>query len=519
MTQARSRTLFNTLIVAFGYFASRVLGLVRDMFITANFGTTPEVDAYRAAFALPDLLYLVVAGGALGTALIPVFQQQRAESGDTAAWNLANAVLNVTLPLLVCCAVIGLIFAEPIVSLTTARGFEPEQRALTAQLMRILLIQPIILGIGGIAKATLEAHEQFRIPTIGSILYNVGIIFGAAVLAPWYGIHGVVYGVLIGAAAFLLIQIPWLYRYGWHYRLAGWQTPGVRTVARLVLPRLFGQSIWQINLTTMVAISSTFGIGAVAASGYALQVMLLPHGLIGLSIGTVLFPLLAKHVATGNKTAFARSANMAIQTVLAVTLPASIALYAGAAPVVKVLYERGTFDAASTALTVAALQGYALGLAGFSVAEIAVRIWFSLQNTRLPVYIGAIAVAFNVCLGWALTQSGDAPSRLWMLAAVFSAANILEAILLLWFLKRDHPDIRIFEVPFHWLLSIGGMMVLLTGTQPFLPALPIGPLLTFDDWVRCGLQLMLLFFAFGWGVTWASNRFALLRATRRGVDE
>ncbi|MFM2308183.1 MAG: hypothetical protein RLY87_303, partial [Chloroflexota bacterium] len=148
MTQARSRTLFNTLIVAFGYFASRVLGLVRDMFITANFGTTPEVDAYRAAFALPDLLYLVVAGGALGTALIPVFQQQRAESGDTAAWNLANAVLNVTLPLLVCCAVIGLIFAEPIVSLTTARGFDPEQRALTAQLMRILLIQPIILGIG-----------------------------------------------------------------------------------------------------------------------------------------------------------------------------------------------------------------------------------------------------------------------------------------------------------------------------------------------------------------------------------
>ena len=519
MTVPQSRPFFNTLIVAFGYFASRVLGLVRDMFITANFGTSPEVDAYRAAFAIPDLLYLVVAGGALGTALIPVFQQRRAESGENAAWDLANAVLNVTLPLLVGCAVIGWIFAEPIVALTTARGFAPEQRALTAQLMRILLLQPIILGIGGIAKATLEAHEQFRIPTLGSNLYNIGIIFGAAVLAPWYGIHGVVYGVLLGALAFLLIQIPWLYRYGWQYRRLGWSTPGVAAVARMMLPRLFGQSIWQINLTTMVAISSVFGVGAVAASGYALQVMLLPHGLIGLSIGTVLFPLLAKHVATGNRTAFARSANMAIQTVLAVTLPASIALYAGAAPVVKVLYQRGTFDAASTALTVAAVQGYALGLAGFSVAEIAVRIWFSLQNTRLPVYVGATVVALNLCAGWVLTQTGDAPSRLWMLTTVFSVANILEAGLLLWFLRRDHPDIHIFEQPRDWLLSIGGMMVLLTGTQPFIPALPIGALVTVEDWGRCGLQLLILLVAFVWGVTWASHRFALLRAARRGVDE
>ncbi len=516
MAPGSSRTLLNTVVVAFGYFASRVLGLVRDMFITAHFGTSPQVDAYRAAFALPDLLYLVVAGGALGTALIPVFQQRRAEASESAAWDLANAVLNLTLPVLIGAAIIGCVFAEPIVNMTTARGFTPEQQALTAHLMRLLLIQPVILGVGGIAKATLEAHEQFRIPTLGSNLYNVGIIMGAAVLAPFYGIDGVVYGVLLGAGAFLVVQIPALYRLGWHYRLSGWATTGVRTVGRLILPRLFGQSIWQINLTTMVGVTSAFGLGAVASSGYALQIMLLPHGLIGLSIGTVIFPLLAKHLASGDHTSFARAASLAVQSVLAVTIPASIVLYAGAGTVVKLLYERGSFDSTSATLTVAALQGYAIGLAGFSVAEIAVRIWYALQNTRLPVYVGAIAVLFNVAVGWSLTQTGSTADRLWTLATVFSAANILEAGLLLWYLVQRYPNIRLYESLRLWVLSIGGMMLLLTASQPFLPALPSGPLRTSMDWLLCAVHLAVLAVAFGWGVTWGSNRFALLRAARRG---
>ena len=511
-----SRTMFHTLVVAIGYFISRVLGVARDMVITAQFGTSPEVDAYRAAFALPDLLYLVIAGGALGTALIPVFQARRVEAGEKAAWDLANAVLNLTLPVLVGCAVVGWIFAEPIVRLTTAQGFAPEQQERTAHLMRLLLLQPILLGVGGIAKATLEAHEQFRIPTIGSNLYNVGIIIGAAVLAPWYGIDGVVYGVLIGAFAFVAIQIPTLRRLGWHYQMRGWATAGVQAVGRLVLPRLFGQSIWQINLTTMIAMTSAFGLGAVAASGYALQIMLLPHGLIGLSIGTVIFPLLASHLARGDRPAFARAASLAVQSILAVTIPASIVLYAGARTVVKVLYERGSFDRASAELTTAALQGYAIGIAGFCVAEIAVRIWFALQNTRLPVLIGLVAVLFNVTCGWLFTQQGSSAERLLMLATVFSVANIIEATLLVWFLRRAHPDIQIVTSTRLWLLSIGGMVLLLTATQWLLPPLPNGPLQTPSDWGASLIHLTMLCAAFAWGVTWGSNRFALLRATRRG---
>ena len=519
MTHRAARPLLNTLVVALGYFMSRVLGVVRDMFITAQFGTSPQVDAYRAAFAIPDLLYLVVAGGALGTALIPVLQERRRADGEPAGWELANAVVNLTLPILVTCAVLGWIFADVIVQQTTGRGFAPEQQALTAHLMRILLIQPILLGIGGIAKATLEAHDQFRIPTLGSNLYNIGIIVGAAVFAPWWGIDGLVYGVLVGAAAFLIVQIPTLRHYGWRYTGAGLQTAGLRQVGRLILPRVFGQSIWQINLTTMVALCSTFGVGAVAASGYAMQIMLLPHGLIGLSIGTVIFPMLARYVADANRAAFAHAASHAIQSVLAVTIPAAIVLYAGADVLVKILYERGSFDPASAALTSAAVRGYAIGLAGFSVAEIAVRIWYALQNTRIPVLVGSIAVMVNLGAGWWFTQSGTALARLAALSTVFSIANILEAALLLLLLRRTHPDVHVFGTPQRWLLSIAGMVLLLTQTTRFLPPLPPGSLATPAAWWDVGIHLAVLAIAFGWGVWWGSDRFALIRATRRGSTD
>ena len=510
-----SRTVFNTIIVALGYLVSRFLGVVRDVFITAQFGTSAQIDAYRAAFAIPDLLYLVIAGGALGTALIPVFQQLRKHEHPQRAWELANSVINLAMPLLTLTAVAMWIWAEPLVQLTTARGFAPSEQALTAQLMRVLLLQPILLGLGGIVKALLEAHDNFATPTIGSNLYNVGIIAGAALLAPWFGIYGLVYGVLLGACAFLAVQILPLMRLGWRYTPhIAWQMPSLRDVGRLLLPRLFGQSVWQINLTAMIAIASTFGVGAVAASGYAFQIMLLPHGLIGLSIGTVIFPLLARLAAQDDHDTFVTRANQAIQSVLVVTVPAAFVLWSGAPAIVKVLYQRGSFDDASLLLTISAVRGYALGLAGFSVAEIAVRIWYALQNTRTPVIIGAIAVSFNLGLGWAITQSGDVLQRISTLTSVFSIANILEAGLLLWWLQRIYPQISVWQNPRHWLISLAGMVVLWQGSIILLPALPLQAPQTWADWQLLGAHLVSSLIIFGWGVGWSSRWFAVIRASR-----
>lgn len=511
MRNARARTMLNTLIVAAGYLMSRLLGVIRDMFITAQFGTSPHVDAYRAAFAVPDLIYLVVAGGALGTALIPVFQQQRQHASIDDANRLASSVLNLMLPCVFGVSLVAWIWAEPLVAMTTARGFAPAQQQLTAELMRFLLIQPIVLGIGGIFKAILEAHEQFSIPAIGANLYNIGIILGAAVLSRWFGIHGIIYGVLLGAVAFTVVQIPMLHRVGWQYAQRAWlATPGLSEVWNLLLPRLFGQSVWQINIASMIGIVSTFGIGAVAASGYAMQIMLLPHGLVGLSIGTVVFPRLAQLFTSNQEDAFASQASRALQTVFAVTLPVSIIMWYAAPLMVLVLFQRGSFDTHSAALTIAAIKGYVVGLAGFCVAEIAVRIWFARKNTRIPVIIGIFTVALNLCVGWLSTQTGTTSTRLYTIALVFSIANICEAVLLIGLLWYRNRAITPIQHLWKWLLGIGGLVVLLQAST-LLPLLPSAGITQSSHIAVIGVHLGFYTLCAAWGIGWCSQGFGFIR--------
>jgi putative peptidoglycan lipid II flippase len=431
--RARLGPFLSTIIVAGGYMLSRVLGLGREVIISAQFGTGPELDAYRATFGIIDLIYLVIAGGALGSAFIPIFSGFLAEERHEDAWRLASDILNLALiALLAACALLALL-AEPLVASTIGRGFDDQKRALTVHILRLLLIQPVLLGVAGLAKATLESFDRFTLPVIGANLYNLGII-GGALLAPWLGIDGLVWGVLAGAALFLLAELPGLRRVGARYtptrRL---DAPGVRQVARLVGPRLFGQAVWQVNMIAIASFASLLGSGAVAANGYALQLMLLPHGLIALSLGTVIFPQLSRAHAAGDRLEVARVAFGAARQVLFLALPASMIFGLLGGPIVRALFERGQFTAESTAITSQALVFYAFGLAAFAAAEILVRTFYAMRDTRTPVQIGAVAVVANIALGWALINLG---AGLDGLAIAFSAANTIEAALLLLLLAR-----------------------------------------------------------------------------------
>jgi putative peptidoglycan lipid II flippase len=450
----RSRAVLNTVIVAAGYLLSRVLGLVREIVISGRFGTDAALDAFRAAFTIPDLIYLVVAGGALGSAVIPIFSEYLTRGDEQDAWRLASGVLNLALAgLVVACGLVAL-FAEPLVALTVGRGFDAEQRALTAAIMRLLLIQPALLGLGGLAKAVLESFDRFTLPAVGSNLYNGGIIAGALLLAPFLGIYGLVWGVLLGALLFLVVQIPGLAQVGARYVLflprrhedakeeqqASWlrafvvnPAPGVGRVLRLLGPRIVGQSVWQINFIAMASFASTLGAGAVAANYYAFQLMVLPHGLLALSLGTVLLPRLARLYAAGEQDTLRSTALDGVRSVLFLALPASALLAVLALPTLRLLFQRGAFDASSAALTAAALTAYALGLWAFAAAEIPVRAFYAMQDTRTPVGVALAAVVLNIALGWLLLRGGLGVAGLGL---AFSAANIFEALLLLVLLGR-----------------------------------------------------------------------------------
>ncbi len=439
----RSRALLNTLIVAGGYLASRLLGLARDIIISHQYGTGAELAAFRASFGILDLIYLVIAGGALGSAFIPVFSAALEQRRD--AWRLASVVLNLTLlALVIACALVWLA-AVPLVALTVGRGLSDTERALTVDVLRWMLIQPFLLGIGGLAKATLESFSRFTLPAIGANLYNLGII-GGALLGPWLGIYGLVWGVNIGAALFLLVQVPGLHAVGATYRLHGIeaQTQGARIrsflvaegvgqVLRLLGPRLFGQSAWQINMIAIVSLASTLGSAALAANAYALQLMMLPHGLIALSLATVLFPQMARQFAAEDRDGLRATALGGIRTVLFLALPASALLGLLALPLLRALYQRGAFDSVSAALTADALAAYALGLTGFAAAEIIVRAFFAMQDTRTPVFVGIAAVALNIGIGWTFLRLGMGLAGLGL---AFSLANLFEAATLLLLLRQ-----------------------------------------------------------------------------------
>jgi putative peptidoglycan lipid II flippase len=459
----------NTLIVATGYLASRLLGLARDVLISHQFGTSAELAAFRASFGILDLIYLVVAGGALGSAFIPVFSEALEQRRD--AWRLASAVLNLTLLALVAACTLVWVCAAPLVALTVGRGLSESERALTVDVLRLMLIQPFLLGVGGLAKATLESFNRFTLPAIGSNLYNLGII-GGALLGPWLGVYGLVWGVNIGAALFVLVQLPGLRAVRATYRIrdepgrpqgaqprapaktdlayrGGHEPDGARAILsplvtpfyaegvgrmlRLLAPRLFGQSAWQINMIAIVSLASTLGSAALAANAYALQLMMLPHGLIALSLATVLFPEMARQYAAGDRTTLRATALGGVRAVLFLALPASAILGVLALPVLRALFQRGAFDAASAALTTGALSAYALGLAGFAAAEVIVRGFFAMQDTRTPVIVGIAAVALNISLGWSFLRLGMGLSGLGL---AFSLANLFEATLLLALLGR-----------------------------------------------------------------------------------
>ncbi len=436
---ARPRQLAQAATIVMAFFvASRVLGLVRDIVISHQFGTTRALDAYFAAFNVPDFIFNVIAGGALGSAFIPTFAAALAVGDTKRAWRLASAIINLALLLLTAIAVLLAIFAEPVVAVTVARGFTPSEQALTADLMRWMLITPIVFGVSGIVMGILNSHQHFVLPALAPVLYNAAIILGALILAPTLGVYGLMVGVIVGAFLHLAIQVPWLVRARMRYTpTLGLDDADVHEVVRLMLPRTFGIAAVQINFLVSTILASSLPVGAIAALSYAWRVMLLPVGVVGQSLATAIFPTFSAQNARNELGDFRRTFSIAFRTTLYLTIPATAGLLILGAPFVAVLFQRGEFDARSTAETAWALQFYALALFAHSGLEIVTRAFYAMHDTKTPVVIGVGAMGLNVVLSLVLL----APLAQGGLALASSLATILELLTLLLLLRRRMGDL------------------------------------------------------------------------------
>ncbi len=422
-----------TLVMAF-FVLSKVLGLVRDIVITRQFGTSREYEAYLAAFRIPDLIFNVIASGALASAFIPLFSGLIANGDTRRSWTLASHVINLVLVVMAFTALVAAILAEPIVKFTVAVGFNPADQLLTAHLMRMMLITPVIFGLSGIVTAILNSYHHFVLPAVAPILYNLGIIGGALFLAPIpaFGVYGLATGVIAGALMHLLIQVPWLFRARMTYVAAvGLGDELVRQVVRLMLPRTVGIAVWQFNFVINTILASTLPEGRLAALTIAFVLIMLPEGVVAQSIATVLFPTLSQLAARGQHDALRQAFSAGFRVVLFLTVPASIGLIVLGTPIIQLLYQRGAFTADSTAQTANALQFYAAGLFAFSGLEIITRTFYALHDTATPVKVGIAAFVLNVALSLALIG----PLAQGGLALANSLATTVEMLGLLYLLR------------------------------------------------------------------------------------
>jgi putative peptidoglycan lipid II flippase len=411
-----------SLILTAAALASRILGWVRLLVIGSQFGASSELDAYFAAFRIPDAIFQLVVAGALSAALIPVFSSYRARGDETEAWRLASSVINLVLIALVVLSGLMAILA-PVFVPFVAPGFDEPTTELTVRLTQIMLISPVLIGMGAVVSGILNSHQQFTIPSLAPLAYNLVIIGAAIFLAPIMGIEGLAVGVVVGSAAHLAIQLPSLARVGRRYELMiNIGHPGVRKVARLMGPRMLGLASGQLNFLVSTVLASALAVGSLTAYNYAFQLSQLPVGIIGVSVAIALFPTLSQHAALGRIGEIRRQVAGAVRVLIFVAAPLMAVMIVLRDPLTSVFYQYGLFSQDATDLTAGALAWFAVGLIGHIVVHVLARAFYAMQDTRTPVTWAIIAVAVNVPLMVLLVG----PMGVDGLALALSISSILE---------------------------------------------------------------------------------------------
>lgn len=425
---ARSASLVMVLVLI-----SRLLGFVRERAIAEVFGRTWETDAFRAAFNIPDLMYILLVGGAISAAFLPVFTEYLAKEQHQEAWELASTFISAGTLFLLLFATLGTIFSPWLAPLVAYR-FEGEQLALLVYLMRLMFPAVLFTAMAGMAMGIHHAYRHFVMPMVGPIFYNVAIILGAYLLGPRMGITGMAVGTVAGAIGNFLIQLPFVYRrasrFPWRIR---WQHPGLQRVLKMMGPALLGLAISQINVIIVTNLASGLDEGSITALNLANRLMQLPLGVFGMALATVLFPTLTRLSAREEWSEFRSTFSFGLRGVLFVTIPSAAGLLALAEPVVRLLFEAGEFGPDDTKATAFALYFFALAVVGLSSVQIVTRTFYALHDTATPVKVGLLAVLINtaaavILLNFTQLHHGG-------LALAFTLASLAQMVLGLWFLR------------------------------------------------------------------------------------
>lgn len=454
-------------VVGLAVVGSRVFGLVRELVFAAMFGAGKQLDAFLAAFQIPNLMRDLFAEGALSTAFTATFAKTDEKEGPAAAWRLTNLLFSALLLGMGLVCIVGIAVAPAIVQLTSF-GFHavPGKFELTVSLTRLLFPFILFVSLAAVVMGILNARFVFGLPASASTVFNIVSVGSGVTLAcvldpqvDWLhphfserALYGVTLGVLLGGVAQLGVQLPALWRQGYRPR---WQfslrDTGLRQVWALMWPSVIAGAAVQVNVLVNGMFASEID-GARSWLNCAFRLMQFPIGVFGVAIATVTLPAVSVHHAREDLGAFGRTVEEALRLAFFLTIPAAVGLFVLAPDLIGLIYEHGRFDAEDTLRTAAALRAYSVGLAGYAAIKVLTPCFAALNRPRTPLRVSLVGIAVNLVsnlmlvkvLGW-----GHAG-----LAATTSAVALLNFVQLALALRAHVPlgDLR------HWLRLLASVL-------------------------------------------------------------
>jgi putative peptidoglycan lipid II flippase len=434
-TNAPTKTIGGAaFVIAIAGIASRLLGFLRDRLLAAQFGAGDTLDAYYAAFRIPDLLYSLLVMGALSAAFVPIFTNFLSEKKEKEAWKLASAMLQWLAVLLGALSVLAALFAPALVSVI-APGFSEEKQTLTIELTRIMLLSPVFLGISAVFGGVLISFRRFVAYSLAPLLYNLGIIGGIAFLVPAFGTSGLGWGVVAGAVLHMLVQIPAIQDSGFRSALfrfgLSFDAP-VRRVVKLMIPRSIGMGANQIGLLLTTVFASSLASGSLAVFTLAWNIQSIPLGLFAVAFSLAAFPALSLAASKKDDQEFFLTLSRTVRRILFFVVPLSLFFIIFRAQFVRVILGSGQFDWEDTIATFGVLGWLSVSLFAQGLIPLFARGFYAKQDTKTPLYIALAAEAVHIALIPVLLPRFGVDA----LAIAFSAGSIVNFTLLFLSLRK-----------------------------------------------------------------------------------
>ncbi|MDU4862341.1 MAG: murein biosynthesis integral membrane protein MurJ [Terrisporobacter othiniensis] len=416
-----------TFVLMIATVIAKILGFGRELVLASSYGASMYSDAYITAMNIPLVIFTVI-GTTLATVLIPTYFDVEKGLGKEKSLEFINNVFNIVILLCMILSILGLVFSKQIVNLF-AIGFKGETLEVATKFTRVTIIGIVFTGLSYVMTAYLHIKNNFTIPGLVSVPKNIIIII-SIILSTKYSPYIMIWGTLIGMGTEFLFQLPSAIKEGYKYKFyIDIKDQNVKHMMVLIGPVLIGVAVNQINTLVDRTLASTLVEGSISALNYANKLNGFVMALFITSIGAVIYPMLSKLSSNNNKEEFEKSVTKSINSVILLVIPISVGAIVLAEPIVRILFQRGAFDARATEMTSIALIMYSVGMVAFGLRDILGKIFYSIQDTKTPMINGALAMIMNIILNIILVR--------YLKLAGLALATSLSAIICIFLLFKN----------------------------------------------------------------------------------